>query len=448
MTKVDTVDIAVDADALDEISRGMMLAELAITDNKKDTLKNVAKFNPWHEQALKHITGSKQRAHLPLKDILYEDMGELILDCEIDVRGITKGGHFLDTQGYVAHNNDYVVVAFRCTTSIFDWLTNLNTSSSAWEIDVDAPQGYSGICSSLDGLCFQGENYKPRVHTGFYNNFLATLPTIRKHVDRYLVSYERPRTLYIVGHSLGAGIANMTATYFLLHHDWTMLPQNLVAFTAGSPRSICQSMKKVVDDKRQEYGEKNVRFYRLVKGKDAVTTVPPKLLGFVHMVEPTVITDEGGIVLRLKEVDAETNVMDLVTIQKDQICQKYLTSSGNKSLESEMKSDMDEETDEESDDEAETKYNNLVARIPKALRDHMPDFYLKPLFRAKGINVGTIRPNEEAAADDTSESDKAGHQKTRQIGTIEETTEKKVRPWVPKVFRRKKQLVPEVGPFF
>ncbi|KAG7343250.1 hypothetical protein IV203_021195 [Nitzschia inconspicua] len=373
MTKVlDTVDIAVDANALDEISRGMMLAELAITDNKKDTLKNVAKFNPWHEQALKLITGSTQRAHLPLKDILYEDMGELILDCEIDVHGITKGGHFLDTQGYVAHNNDYVVVAFRCTTSVFDWLTNLNTSSSAWEIDVDAPQGYSGICSSLDGLCFQGENYKPRVHTGFYNNFLAALPTIRKHVDHYL-------------------------------------------------------------------------------GKDAVTTVPPKLLGFEHMVEPTVITDEGGIVLRLKEADAETNVMDLVTIHKDQICQKYLTSSGNKSLESEMKSDMDEETDEESDDEAETKYNNLVARIPKALRDHMPDFYLKPLFRAKGINVGTVRPNEEAAAaaaDDTSESDEAGHQKTRQIGTIEETTEKKVRPWVPKVFRRKKQLAPEVGPFF
>ncbi|KAL3917450.1 MAG: hypothetical protein SGARI_007712 [Bacillariaceae sp.] len=78
-----------------------MFAELAITDNKPGTLKDVAKNNPWHEQALKLITGSKERAHMPLKDLLYEDMDGLILDCEIDVSGITKGGQFLDTQGYV-----------------------------------------------------------------------------------------------------------------------------------------------------------------------------------------------------------------------------------------------------------------------------------------------------------------------------------------------------------
>lgn len=425
-----------------------MFAELAITDNKEGTLKKVAKSNPWHEQALKLITGSKERAHLPLKDILYEDMGGLILDCEIDVRGVTKGGHFLDTQGYVAHNNDYVVVAFRCTTSIFDWLTNLNTSSSAFEIEEDATEGYSGLCSGLDGLCCQGENYKPRVHTGFYNNFLAALPTIRKHVDQYLVSYERPRTLYIVGHSLGAGIANITATYFLLHHNWKLLPQSLVVVTAGSPRSICQSMKKVIDEKIEEYGEKNVRLYRLVKGKDAVATVPPRILGYEHMVEPTIITDEGSIVLRLQEGDAETSVVDLVTIHKDQISQRFLKSTVEKSLDNEPTPDTDGETDDESEDEAETKYNKFVSHIPQALRDHMPDFYLKPLFRAKGINFGTLRPKDEEPEDDSSESNDESQQQTRQIATTEVPKQKKSRAWVPKVFRRKQPSTQEVGPYF
>lgn len=426
-----------------------MFAQLAITDNKKDTLKKVAKNNPWHEQALRLITGSKERAHMPLKDILYEDMGGLILDCEIDVSGITKGGHFLDTQGYVAHNDDYVVVAFRCTTSVFDWLTNFNASSSAWEIDEDAAQGYSGICSGMAGLCCQGANYKPRVHSGFYNNFLASLPDIRKHVDQYLVNYERPRTLYVAGHSLGAGIANITATYFLLQYNWNLLPQNLVVVTAGSPRSICQSMKKVVDDKRSEYGEKNVRFYRLVKGKDAVTTVPPKILGYEHMTEPTVITDEGSIVLRVQQADAETNVMDLVNIHKDQISQRLLTSAANKTVDDgESHADTDGESSVESEDESDTKYNNMVARIPRSLRDHMPDFYLKPLFRAKGIDVGTLRPKEVKPEDDSSESNDESGANTTEVVPTEATKQKKNRDWAPKVFKRQKQSAQEGGPYF
>ena len=427
-----------------------MFAELAITDNKPGTLKKVAKNNPWHEQALKLITGSQQRAHLPLRDILYEDMDGLILDCEIDVSGITKGGQFLDTQGYVAHNNDYVVVAFRCTTSIFDWLTNFNTSSSAWELEEDAEQGYSGVCSGLDGLCCQGANYKPRVHTGFYNNFLACLPTIRKHVDQYLVNYERPRQLYVVGHSLGAGIANITATYFLTQYNWKMLPQNLVVVTAGSPRSICKSMKTLIDEKREEYGEKNVRFYRLVKGSDVVASVPPKILGFEHMVEPTLLADDGNIFLRLKQGDAETDPFKLLSLRQEQQSMKNLRGTAPKSLEREAnEEDTEEETDEDDDDDdaAEAKYNAMVAKIPKAFRDHMPDFYLKPLFNAKGIVFGTTRKIDEPTAEDEV-VDFNTTSKQIQSSESPKPKKKKNRTWVPKAFRKKQVKSQEVGPFF
>jgi hypothetical protein len=165
-------------------------------------------------------------------------------------------------------------------------------------------------------------------------------------------------------------------------------------------------------------------------------------------VEPTIITDEGSIVLRLQEGDAETSVVDLVTIHKDQISQRFLKSTVEKSLDNESTPDTDGETDDESEDEAETKYNKFVSHIPQALRDHMPDFYLKPLFRAKGINFGTLRPKDEEPEDDSSESNDESQQQTRQIATTEVPKQKKSRAWVPKVFRRKQPSTQEVGPYF
>jgi hypothetical protein len=76
-----------------------------------------------------------------------------------------SGGHFLDTQGFIAHNDKIIVLSYRCTTSAFDWLTNLNTTSSAWEIEEDLANGDSGFCSGFEDLCCTGDNYKPRVHT-------------------------------------------------------------------------------------------------------------------------------------------------------------------------------------------------------------------------------------------------------------------------------------------
>lgn len=101
-----------------DVIMGMKYASLAITDDKEGTLASVAKMNPWHVEALKIIVGSEEEAHKPLTHLLNE---HLDLECDkiIDVSGMTKGGHFLDTQGYIAHNDDSIVLAFRCTTSIF-----------------------------------------------------------------------------------------------------------------------------------------------------------------------------------------------------------------------------------------------------------------------------------------------------------------------------------------
>lgn len=425
-----------------------MFAELAITDNNVGTLEKVIKANPWHLEALKMITGSRERAHLPLRQILYEDMGGLIHDATINVRGITKGGQFLDTQGYIAHNNELVVVAFRCTTTVFDWMTNFNSSTSAWELDEDLAQGYSGFCSGLDGLCCQGANYKPRVHTGFYNNFLAALPTIRRYVDQFLAGYERPRTLYVVGHSLGAGIANLTATYFLLENNWKLLPQSLVLVTAGSPRSVCTSMRDVVGQKLVEYGPRNVRFHRIVKGNDVVVSVPPKFLGFAHLSDPVVIMDDGQIVFRNKDADIETDISQVFTLTHDK---DAMSKVNHRERRNDDEDDDDDDDSETADEETTTtdpeekeveKYNRMVSRIPKALRDHMPDFYLKPIFQRQGIACGTLRHMVDPESSHNDGTD--------EMVDKEETVRSKKgsrKSWVPKVFRREK-VIKKVEPTY
>ena len=119
------------ATKINEILLGTKLACIAITDDKRDTLKEVSKLNPWHEVAVTTITGSKEEAHKPLSSILDRHFG-LKLDHHIDISKRAGGYRTVDTQGYIAHNDEIIVVSFRCTTSAFDWMTNLDISSSEW----------------------------------------------------------------------------------------------------------------------------------------------------------------------------------------------------------------------------------------------------------------------------------------------------------------------------
>lgn len=352
---------------IDDIVLGMKYASLAITDDKEGTLEKVGKANPWHIQALKIITGSKEEAHKPLSTILSKHMN-LTCDEIIDVNGVTPGGHPLDTQGYIAHNDEVIVLAFRCTTSAKDWLTNINTTSSEWEIEEDLAQGYSGFMSGLEGLCCTNGEYKPRVHTGFYNNFLSAAPFIKTHIGPLLKPDQPPRKLFVVGHSLGAGIATLAACYFLLEMDWADSPHKMICVTAGSPRSCQQSMKDVIDEKMKVLRplDKAV-MCRLVRDRDVVPTLPPAFFGFAHLDKLVYITDDGEILINPKVDDAqiidENEMNDLVN----------------------DKSVTEMEDSESSDDEDEnapvSKYDRMVAKIPQPFRDHMPDFYLKPVIK-------------------------------------------------------------------
>lgn len=371
---------------VDDIALAMKYAAIAITDDNEGTLKQVGKMNPWHIETLKIITGSKDNAFKPLTAILQDHMN---LQCDkiMNISGMTPGGHFLDTQGYIAHNDEVVVLAYRCTTSIFDWLTNLNTTSSQWEIEEDVQQGFSGYCSGLDGLCCSpgDEPYKPRVHTGFYNNFLSTVPDIKEYIAPLLGPDEPPRKLYVVGHSLGAGIATLAACYFLLEYDWTHLPHEMVAVTAGSPRVCLNSMRSAINEELQKKSPK-VKITRIVRNKDVVPTVPPAMLGFKHVGKYLFIEQDNTLQYDANEDEqsGDLNIGELVELSNN----------------ARVNDDEGEDEGDDEDDDEETqksRYQRKVERIPLPFRDHMPDFYLNPL-----LKTGSS-PTEEAAEEEEEE---------------------------------------------
>jgi len=243
--------------------------------------------------------------------------------------------------------------------------------------------------SGFEGLCCVQRAKMPRVHTGFYNNFIATLKLIKEHVEPLLAPDQPPRKLYIVGHSLGGGIATLATCYFLLHFDWHTLPHSLVSVTAGSPRVCGKVMQSQVNDRLQYLKGSQVSVYRLVKGKDVVATLPPAFTGFYHVGEAVTIEDDGHIKFHSVEEKNESKDRSVEGRSLNK------TRSQMKDMVTTIK--VPEETNEKVENEkvdrvfGKMSYDEFMAKIPAPIRDHMPDFYLKPLFAKKGITHGTVR---------------------------------------------------------
>ena len=434
-----------------EIIKGTQYAFVSIVDDKPNTLHKVGAANPWYLRVMKMMISEKDKVHLPLTQLLSMEPFQLhTVDTILDISGYTKAGHALDTQGYIAHNDDTIVLAYRCTTSAKDWVTNLSMTTSAWEISEDVQQGHSGYFSSCADYACCGydtttmDAAKPRVHTGFYNNFLVTVPSIRQYIDPLLAEDQPPRTLYVVGHSLGAGIAMMAACYFIMEPQYQQIWRNaeskhkLRVVTVGGPRACCQSMQEQVDTVIRELRPTNkVQVIQLVRDKDCVPTVPPEIFGFRHLREKTVyITKEDKAtgkaqvlinpdthqVIRKKKFHQllkETPevfapyVESSTAATKDEIVEGENTSAGNDDdddIESVSDTEDINQTVENAEDKDTTnfddaslseaewieKYNKKIKLIPRAFRDHMPDFYYQPLLTLQETLTAPVNNNHNS----------------------------------------------------
>jgi hypothetical protein len=153
-----------------------------------------------------------------------------------------------DTEGFIAARPDsdagpgLAVLAFRGTTSLIDWTTNIQIKVKEVKTlrtvrGVNAEKGTAGL------------------HSGFLNAYKKVEDVVEKHLQDPRVSSV---PLYITGHSLGGALAVVGT--------WRIKSRyNAACYTFGAPRAgtleLASSFKTPI--------------YRVVHGPDPVPMVPP-----------------------------------------------------------------------------------------------------------------------------------------------------------------------------
>jgi len=160
-------------------------------------------------------------------------------------------------RGYIGANENGIVLAFRGTDDVTDWLINLNV--------------------------VQIEDHGALVHRGFCQALTTVWPRIEAKLLALLD--HRPRKIWITGHSLGGALATLTALRIQ-----RMGIGQLETFTFGQPR---------VGD-RVMAGQITSPFYRFAYYADPVCMAPftvPRAMQYKH----------AGT---LKQIDAAGQIVD------------------------------------------------------------------------------------------------------------------------------------------
>lgn len=351
---------------VEEMIFGVQMAHLSCTDDAEGRMEG---SSPNTMKALQEVLSANQQNYEPGDEReplskLLEKHFQLKLDCWINESGVRKG-RAVDTQGFIASNEDTIVLSYRFSTSLLDWITNLSMTSSEWEPDVDEVIGHAGYCSCFDGLFtkYFTSRGKPRVHTGFYNNFLYTAPMIRKHIFAKLMDKNTtPKKVYICGCSLGAAIATLAFCFVLLELPWEDPDFNhkLINVTAGSPRSCDTQMQQLVMDKMSKLRPLDrAVICRLVYNQDLVPHVPFQIFSpFVHLEKLVYITAEGQVMVN-PNLKTSRNFAEIKSVFSSFFAEKK----------GQPKAEANEE-------ETMTDFEKEVASTPGPIKDHMPYWYL------------------------------------------------------------------------
>ena len=157
-----------------------------------------------------------------------------------------------DTQGFVAQNDQVILVAFRGTQpeQPVDWLSDFEASHETW----GHPAG--------------------KVHKGFYEALRAVWgqPVGGKEVLPARLLNRGNRAVWITGHSLGGALAELCAAQAAFV---SQVPVQGV-YTFGQPRTGDETFARTV---HAAFGTRHLRF---VNDRDIVPRVPFYGMGFRH----------------------------------------------------------------------------------------------------------------------------------------------------------------------
>lgn len=152
-----------------------------------------------------------------------------------------------DTQLFIAHSGSAVVIAFRGTEKLKDWLTNAGFDFQ------NTPNG--------------------KVHKGF-DNALNSVWNQIVHTLKKVQQYGQP--LWITGHSLGGALAVLAVARLVLDIDPDIYKSVHGLYTFGQPRVGDRTFVKTLDDQIKP------RYFRFVNDNDIVPRVPIRLNQYQH----------------------------------------------------------------------------------------------------------------------------------------------------------------------
>ena len=176
-------------------------------------------------------------------NIIQQKMLEQGFQSEFITSGSKKSAKDPDTQLFIGHSGSVIVMAFRGTSNIRDWMTDA-------KIDfVNIPHG--------------------KVHRGFNDALDSVWKELTKTLEQTQVYAQ---SLWITGHSLGGALAALAAARLALDMH---KPINGL-YTFGQPRVGDRQFSREIDI------ELKPRYFRFVNNNDIVTRIPTRFGDYKH----------------------------------------------------------------------------------------------------------------------------------------------------------------------
>jgi hypothetical protein len=199
--------------------------------------------------------------------MLYNDPG---VKKELDDLGFSRvqliEANDIGMQAFIAARPDVVILAFRGSTELIDWLGDFNFPQQD-----GAAHGVSG-----------------KVHQGFATALEAVWPALATLVPAYA---DRRQPIWVTGHSLGGGEAALAAARFAAQG----VPIAAV-YTFGAPRAGNQEFARTASALVDGH------FYRVVNELDIVPRLPPTALA-ADAASPIVPIAAGAAANWVRELD-------------------------------------------------------------------------------------------------------------------------------------------------
>jgi pimeloyl-ACP methyl ester carboxylesterase len=236
-----------------------------------------------------------------------------------------------DTQCFVAVSSDAVIVSFRGTESVGDWLSNLNTLSTS------RPYG--------------------KVHRGF----LGAFQVIEDKLS-YILNKLAGRAVFLTGHSLGGAVALIAAAEWRGKYDIGGI------HTFGQPAVGKKDFQNFL---RMNYGG---NYHRFVNDDDIVPMVPPF---FRHAGRLVHFTKDGDIesISSAAEVESLETDVDLAPMLTKEQFDQFRAELWQERVKRGGASLPEDAVEHAAEEAVQTSTEGLFGFVPSVL-DHRMDLYV------------------------------------------------------------------------